>query len=81
MPELEDIVGKAQKERALSLLKITTINLKRAKIENPKIKARLFLALLDGVALHYLTVYEKYPLSTMKPKIVSTVKNLCEDFN
>ena len=79
MPELKGIVGKAQQKRAEMLLKMTSSWFSRAGIERAKHRARLFLAMLDGVALHYLSIYERYPLMAMKPLMVASAMGLCKN--
>lgn len=65
-PELKTVVMSSVQERAELLLKMVVDWLKQLKTESAKQKARLMIALLDGIALHYLSIYEKYPLSSMK---------------
>lgn len=77
-PELGDIIGRSQKERAEILLETITSQFKRQEVVNSKKKARLFLAMLDGVALHYLCVYESYPLGSLKAELIRTAKYLCK---
>jgi AcrR family transcriptional regulator len=77
MPELKQVVIEPQKKRAALLLKMLSDWFRQAGVSQPKAKARLFLAMLDGVALHYLCIYEKYPLETMKPRLIQAVKDIC----
>lgn len=76
-PELKPVVHKAQQARADLLLKCLTDWFRRAGVRKPKSKARLFLAMLDGIALHYLCIYEKYPLDTLTPELLQTARNIC----
>ncbi|MEH6405149.1 MAG: TetR/AcrR family transcriptional regulator [Sneathiella sp.] len=78
MPELQEIIGNEQRHRAKMLLKITHNWFEQAAVPHPKHKARLFLALLDGVALHYLAIYDRYPLKSMKTHLMKTAKDLCK---
>ena len=78
MPELGEIVAEPQRRRAELLLGVTRSLFERAQVANPKRKARLLLALLDGVALHYLCIYERYPLAAMKPHVLQSAMDLCE---
>ncbi len=78
-PELRDTVAEAQKRRADLLLATVRRWLQRAGVSQPKHKARIFLAMLDGVALHYLHVYEAYPLASLKPLVIQTAQSLCAD--
>ena len=77
MPELRSVVHQPQQERAKLLLSMTSGWFAHWDADEPTNKARLFLAMLDGVALHYLSVYENYPLAKMKSVLVQTTKELC----
>ena len=77
MPELKEVVNKPLRERANLLLKILSHWFKQAGLSQPEKKARLFLAMLDGVALHYLSIYERYPLASMKPHLIKAAHDLC----
>jgi len=77
MPELKSIVAPPQKARADALLKIVTDWFKQAGCDEPKNRARMFMAMIDGIALHYLSTYERYPLGTMKPQLMKAARNLC----
>ena len=77
MPELKQVVIGPQQKRAVLLLNMLSQWLRKAGVSQPKAKARLFLAMLDGVALHYLCIYEQYPLSTMKPQLMQAARDLC----
>lgn len=78
-PELRDTVGEAQRQRAELLLTTVRRWFQRAGVPQPKHKARLLLAMLDGVALHYLHVYDPYPLDALKPEVIETAARLCAD--
>lgn len=77
MPELRDVVREAQETRAALLLSTITAWLRDAGVDHPKGNARLFLAMLDGVALHYLCIYEQYPLRTMKLRLMQAARDIC----
>lgn len=77
MPELSSVVKAPQQRRAALLLRATSAWLAAAKVPRPKSKARLLLAMLDGVALHYLFTYESYPLASMKSQIIGAAKQIC----
>ncbi len=79
MPDLKALLGEAQKERAEKLLKKIWAWFNQAGVRQAKHRARLFLAMLDGVALHYLSIYERYPLMAMKPLLIASAINLCVD--
>ncbi len=77
MPELKEVVRKPLQQRAELLLKILNDWFKQANISQPKNKARLFLAMLDGVALHYLSIYDRYPLTSMRKQLIQAANDLC----
>ena len=82
-PELKHIVAKAQKRRANLLLDLTTNWFTQAQAKLPGVQARLFLALLDGVALHYLAIYpergaHRYPLADMREPLIDAAKRMCQ---
>ena len=79
MPELQQVVHASQQERATQLLNILHAWFRQAKVRQPKVKARLFLAMLDGVALHYLCIYEQYPLEAMKPQLIQAARDMCSE--
>jgi len=53
----------------------------RSGIAESKSKARLLLAMLDGIALHYLFIYDRYPLTQMKSQHMQAAKDLCYNAN
>lgn len=77
MPELKDVVSEPVKQRADLLLKMITDWFIKASIMQPENKARLFLAMLDGIALHHLSIYNQYPLSSMKTQLKQAAYALC----
>lgn len=81
MPELKKVVHGPMKHRADLLLQILINWFEKAKVIEPENRGRLLLAMLDGVALHYLSTYERYPLSSMKPQLVQMANHLCSKQN
>lgn len=77
MPELRETVARPQRERSEALLATVHGWFRRAGAKQAKNKARVFLAMLDGVALHHLAVYERYPLRSLKPQLVVAAQDLC----
>jgi hypothetical protein len=77
MPELNNVVLEQQQRRARLLLDMMSNWLKESDCTHPRKKARLLLALFDGVALHYLCVYDRYPLSSMKSHLIRAAKDVC----
>lgn len=78
-PELREPLAEAQARRAELLLATVRRWFQRAGVSQPKHKARVFLAMLDGVALHHLHIYEAYPLASVKPLVIRTAESLCAD--
>lgn len=78
-PELHDKLAEVQRRRAELLLSTVRGWFQRAGVSQPKHKARIFLATLDGVALHYLHIYESYPLASVKPLVIQSAEDLCAD--
>ncbi len=81
MPELNEVVSKPQKQRSALLLKMVHGWFSRAEVAESKSKARLLLAMLDGIALHYLFIYDRYPLTSMKSQLMQAAKDLCYNAN
>lgn len=81
MPELRSHVQQPQQERAALILEIVTGWFLHWKEDDAENKARLLTAMLDGIALHYLMIYEDYPLHTMKPIIIEAANQLCKNTN
>ena len=75
-PELNDIVKQSVSARAELLLNIVQHWLTELQKPDAEQKARLFIALLDGVALHYLSIYEDYPLSSLQQPIQASLLKL-----
>ena len=77
MPETKGIVLESQQRRAQLLLDMLVSWLKESHCLQPRKKARLLLALFDGVALHYLCIYEHYPLASLKNQLVHAAQDVC----
>lgn len=75
-PDLRKIVIAPLQRRAEHLLKQTKIMFEKAEIDNPTLTARRFLAELDGIALHELSVFKDYPLDEMQKQIFKNYKDL-----
>lgn len=76
IPELNKILRVVIKKRAEFLLNLVSEWLVQLKIPEAQQKARLVLALLDGVSLHYLSIYENYPLPSMKVSVKNSLLKL-----
>jgi AcrR family transcriptional regulator len=75
-PDLRKIVIKPLQKRAEHLLKQTKIMFDKANIDNPTLVSRSFLAELDGIVLHELSVFKNYPLDEMHQQIFENYKDL-----
>lgn len=79
MPELQQIVSAPQRRRANLLLDTLCRWFREAGTRDARKKARILLAALDGVALHFLCIYENYPLASMKTQLLQLTQLLCAD--
>lgn len=79
MPELRDIVKIPVEQRAAFLLNFLGGWFEDAGVVDPLTKARILLAMLDGVALHYLAIYDQYPLGTMRSQLIESAHDLCQN--
>ncbi|MDG1708774.1 MAG: TetR/AcrR family transcriptional regulator [Emcibacteraceae bacterium] len=75
-PDLRKIVIKPLQRRAEHLLRQTKAMFDKAGIDNPTLTARRFLAELDGIALHELSVFKNYPLDEMHKQIYNSYRNI-----
>lgn len=75
-PDLEKIVGASLHKRAELLLEKTEDLFKQSKVDNPNLIARRFISELDGIALHYLSVFKYYPLGIMQTNLYENYKDL-----
>ncbi|MDG1437951.1 MAG: hypothetical protein P8P98_03175, partial [Emcibacteraceae bacterium] len=75
-PDLRKIVIIPLQRRAEHLLKQTKVMFEKTEIENPTLTARRFLAELDGIALHELSVFKDYPLDDMHQQVFENYRNL-----
>ncbi|WLQ12125.1 TetR/AcrR family transcriptional regulator [Hahella aquimaris] len=76
-PELRKIVDAAVKQRAEMLLKQVSRWMKDLGVEKSRNNARIILAMLDGVALHYLSIYDNYPLDAVQKQLTRNILDLC----
>ena len=75
-PDLRKIVIIPLQRRAEHLLKQTKAMFDKAEVENSTLIGRRFLAELDGIALHELSVFKDYPLDDMHQQIFENYRNL-----
>jgi len=75
-PELRETVAAPLRTRAQRLLNEVHRWFRRAKVPHAKDKARTLLALLDGIALHALVVYDRYPLRRLDARVRDVAMHL-----
>ena len=75
-PKLKNLVQGPLQSRADHLLLTTEQMFHAAHIEHAAYTARRFLAELDGITLHYLSVFKDYPLDHMLKQLFQNYKDL-----
>ncbi len=75
-PDLKDLTRPLLAKRSGRLYKITRTMFKRSRVFNPDQSAKRFMSELDGIALHYLFVFDDYPLEEMVKQLFNNYKNL-----
>ncbi len=52
---------------------------RKCKVKNPKAEAKILGAIFDGVGLHYILMPDKYPLNSVKKKLLErySEENFC----
>lgn len=75
-PDLRDIVSAPLRTRAEKLLALAVAMFERAGAPDPTATARRFLSELDGIALHYLAVFDNYPLEVMLVQLYENYKDI-----
>lgn len=78
-PGLKDIVQETLQRRADHLLSVTEQMFRGAGVNRPDLVARRFIAELDGMALHHLSVFKHYPLAEMQDYIFENYKDIQND--
>lgn len=78
-PELRETVAQPLRARAQQLLNLVHRWFRRGGVADAKNKARVLLALLDGIALHALFVYETYPLRALKSQVLTVASALASN--
>ncbi len=81
MPELKEVVEKPVAQRASFLLQFLEGWFRDGGCTQSPIKARVLLAMLDGVALHYLAIYNQYPLNELRAQLIQSAHDLCHNNN
>lgn len=75
-PDLKTIVQGPMHARAEQLLAMTETMFNQAGAHEPRVIARRFISELDGITLHYLSVFKDYPLDEMLIQLYQNYKDL-----
>jgi len=75
-PDLKALVLGPLQRRGEKLLATTVAMFENAGVQNPSLTARRFVAELDGIALHYLSIFKGYPLDDMLDYVFQNYKDL-----
>ena len=75
-PDLKDLVRPMLQSRGDRLYKMTQTMFKRSRVFTPDQAAKRLMTELDGIALHYLFVFDEYPLEEMIKQLFNNYKNL-----
>jgi len=75
-PDLRAIVKDPMQNRAEQLLAKTATMFAQSGAQEPLIIARRFISELDGISLHYLSVFKDYPLDQMLIQLYQNYKEL-----
>lgn len=75
-PDLKLLAAQPLRDRANQLLAMAQDMFTRAGAPHPSQTARRFISELDGIALHYLSVFEDYPLDDMLVQLYTNYKDL-----
>ncbi|MEX0300312.1 MAG: TetR/AcrR family transcriptional regulator [Kordiimonas sp.] len=75
-PELRPVIEEPLQRRADHLLQATKTMLSNAGLENVDLIARRLLAEIDGIGLHYLTIFKDYPLDGMLDQLFENYRTI-----
>lgn len=75
-PSLQPIVRDALRARADDLMDSTIALITSSGVKNPEHHARHLIAELDGLSLHYLELFEEYPLDEMLVSLYEKYKRI-----
>lgn len=75
-PELRSIIQKPLQRRADHLLTATEAMFKNADVADTHLSARRLLAEIDGIGLHYLSIFKNYPLDKMLNQLFESYRTL-----
>ncbi len=75
-PALQDLLRPLLRKRSEGLLAASKDLFHTAGVADPEMTARRFVSELDGIALHYLRVFEDYPLDDMLIGLYENYKDI-----
>lgn len=75
-PDLKVLVAPLLQQRADNLLSATKTMFESSSVKSPELTARRFTSEVDGITLHYLSVYENYPILAVKEELYKNYKDL-----
>ena len=75
-PSLQPVVGDALRARVENLMDTTVALLESSGVRNPEHHARHLVAEIDGLALHFLHLFEDYPLDEMLVSLYEKYKDI-----
>lgn len=78
-PELRPIIETPLQRRAEHLLTATETIFQNAGLKDTKLIARRLLAEIDGIGLHYLSIFKDYPLDAMLDQLFESYRNIPND--
>lgn len=77
-PTLQPLVRQPLRQRAAALLDHSERLFRKSGVSDPVITARRFVSELDGIALHYLRVFDAYPLEDMLIQLYENYKDIAK---
>lgn len=75
-PSLQPVVQDALRTRADDLMDATIALIASSGVKNPEHHARHLIAEIDGLSLHYLELFEDYPLDEMLVSLYEKYKGI-----
>ena len=75
-PDLMPLVSPFLQQRADILLNLTQELFESSSVKSPEMTARRFISEVDGITLHYLSIYKDYPILAIKEELYKNYKDL-----
>ncbi len=75
-PDLMPLVSPLLHQRADTLLELTQKMFVGSSVKSPEMSARRFISEIDGITLHYLSIYKDYPILAIKEELYKNYKDL-----